>query len=295
MYLYQEKYADLPNVGASNLATLNIPVRNNHHGLMLNFLSVAGVALTQAQIETDVASVSVTLTHMGKQVKILDRLTPAEIFDLLIDYPEASMSTYTNAGVLYIPFTMRGRFRAQNWALSLGMFDVEVYNVQVQFTAGLATAATVEVVPEIDMEPTRPLGEHIEWRVDTRDRAATGIETVIDAPHGEKGTAMFEYHIGLGSGPGVIGNVSVELERNTIYSDLDAAMNNFNMHRRRKTPNADYFHVPLDLDYQPVDVGNAKSFVNRWTWTTAPVTYRVIYGLVSGMQPANPEVNVKPS
>jgi len=285
--ILQRKFADLPNVGASNLSTINIPAMNNHHGLLLNFISAVPAALTQAQIETDVSWVSVTLTHGGKQVKILDRMTPAEIFDLLNDYPEAALSTYTNAGVLHIPYAMPGRFRAQNWVLALGMADVSVYNVQVQFSAGLATTATVEVVPEIDLEATRPLGEHVEWRIDTRDRAATGIETLIDAPHGEPGTAMFEYHIGLGTAPGVISNVAVTLDKNDIYTDLDAAMNNLNLHRRRRTPNADYFHVPLDLNHTPIDVGNAKEFIQKWTWGTAPVTYRVIYGLIAGIGQSN--------
>ena len=288
MILYQKKHADLPNVAASQLATMNIPCLNNHHALMLNFLSAAGVALTQAQIETDVSWVSVHLTKRGSQpIKILDRVTPAEIFDLLNDYPEKALSTYTNAGCMLIPYDRPGRFRAQNWALSLGMLDIDVYQVQVQFTAGLATAATIEVVPVVDMLPMRPLGEHIELRVDTRDRAAVGVETVIDAPHLEPGTAMIGYHIGLGSAPGVISNVQVEIDKETVYSDLDAAMNNLNLHRHRFSPNADYFHVPFDLDFEPLDVGTAKSFIQRWTWSTAPVTYRVIYEMVCGLGQPN--------
>lgn len=284
MILYQQKHADLPNVAASQLGMLHIPCMNNHHGLILNFISAVPAALTQAQIETDVAWVSVTLTGKnGKNIKILDRVTPAEILDLLADYPEAALSTYTNAGSLLIPFDRPGRFRAQDWSLSLGMLDVEVYQLQVQFTAGLATAAVVEVVPIVDMLPMRPLGEHIELRIDTRDRAATGVETVLNAPSGEPGTAMVGYHIGLGTAPGVISTVSVDIDKQTLYSDLDPAMNNLNLHRRRFTPNADYFHVPFDLDFEPLDVGNAKSFIQRWTWSTAPVTYRVIYEMVCGI------------
>lgn len=285
--LYQQKFADVPNVAASLLGPLNIPVYNNHHGLLLNFKSAAGVALTQAQIETDVSWVSITLTRGGKQIKILDQMTPAEIFDLLNDYPEAALSTYTNAGAMYIPYALPGRFRAQNWVLSLGMADVEIYNLQVKFAAGLVTASVVECIPEIDLEPVRPLGEHVEWRIDTRDRAATGVETVIDAPHGEPGTAMFEYHIGLGSAPGVISKVEVELDKNQVYSGLDAAMNNLNLHRRRRTPNASYFHVPLDLRFDMFNVGAAKQFLQRWTWSTAPVTYRVIYGMIAGIGQSN--------
>ena len=288
MILYQRKHADLPNVAASQLGMLHIPCLNNHHGLILNFLSAAGAALTQAQIETDVEWVSIMLTgEDGKTIKILDRVTPAEILDLLMDYPEAAFSTYTNAGCLVIPYDRPGRFRAQNWSLSLGMLDVNVYQLQVQFTAGLVTAATVEIVPIVDTLPMRPLGEHIELRIDSRDRAATGVETVLDAPSGEPGTALVGYHIGLGSAPGVISKISADIDKQRIYSDLDAAMNNLNLHRRRFTPNADYFHVPFDLDFEPLDVGNAKSFIQKWTWSTAPVTYRVIYEMVCGLGLAN--------
>lgn len=290
MILYQQKHADLPNVAASQLSTLIIPVRNNHHGLILNFLTAAGAALTQAQIETDVTSVTVHLSKSnGKVVKLLDQITPAEIFDLLNDYSEAAKSTYTNAGCMYIPYTRPGRLRAQNWSLSLGMKDVDVYQLQVQFSAALASAATVEVIPVVDKLPMRPLGEHIELRVDTHDLASTGVETVLTAPHKEPGTALLGYHIGLGSAPGVIADIEVELDDKTLYSGLDAAMNNLNLHRHGFTPNADYFHVPFELDFEPLDVGNAKAFINRWNWSTAPVAYRVIYELVTDLGLANVE------
>ena len=290
MILYQQKHADLPNVAASQLGMLHIPCLNNHHGLLLNFISAVPAALTQAQIETDVEWISVTLTGTnGKTIKILDRVTPAEIFDLLMDYPESAFSAYTNAGCLVIPYDRPGRFRAQNWSLGLGMADVKVYQLQVQFTAGLATAAVVEVVPIVDILPMRPLGEHIELRIDSRDRAATGLETVLDAPYGAPGTALVGYHIGLRSAPGVISTISVDIDKQSGYSDRDAAMNNLNLHRRRFTPNADYFHVPFDLDFEPLDVGNAKAFIQKWTWSTAPVTYRVVYELVCGLGLANVE------
>jgi len=293
MILYQQKHSDLPNVGASQLGSLNIPCRNNHHGLLLNFISAVPAALTQAQIETDVSWVNVAVTKSdGKQITLIPQMTPAEIFDLLNDFPDDSKSAYTNAGALYIPYTRPGQLRAQNWSLALGMLDVDTYQVQVQFAAGLATTAVVEVIPVVDRLPMRPLGEHIQCRVDTRAWAAVSVETNQDAPHKEAGTALLRYHIGLGTAPGVIGNVEIQLDDTYPYTDLDAALNNLILHQRGFTPNADYFHVMLDKDFEPLDVGNAKTFINRWNWTTAPVSYRVVYELVCGIQPANPNVNI---
>jgi len=283
MILYEQKHADLPNVGASQLGSISIPARNNHHALKLNFLDVLGDPVSQADIETDVDWVSVHLTRMGQQIKILDRISPAEIFDLLNDYPEAALSTYVNDGVMQIPYDRPGRLRVQNWSLCLGMADIDVYQLQVQFTAALATVATIEVIPVVDRLALRPLGEHIQLRVDTRDRAAIGKETVDNAPFKEPGTALMGYHIGMGTAPGVIHDVEVNLDDQIVYSSLDAAMNDLNLHRRGFTPNADYFSVPLDLDFEPLDVGNAKSFIQKWNWTTAPITYRVIYELVCGL------------
>lgn len=276
------KFRDLPNVAASALSTFDIPCRNNHHGLALNFISAVPAALTQAQIETDVSWVSITLTKKGgRTIKILDQMTPAEIFDLLNDYPEAAKSTYTNAGVMYIPFTRPGRIAVQDWQLSLGMADVDVYQVQVQFAAGLATAAVVEAIPKIDLDAIRPLGSHIEMRVLTMPNLSAGEETVDELPFGEAGTMMMGYHIELGSTPGVISNVASRLDDVDLYTDLDAAQNNFNMHQKGYTPNADYFHVPLDLDYMPINVGAAKSFIQKWTWATAPgSTHRIISELI---------------
>lgn len=281
------KHADLPGIAASAFCTINIPVMNNHHGLLLNCLD-GGVALTQAQMETDIDWVSVTLTTDKGVVKIIDRLTTAEILDLLNDYPDlARDSGYTNAGVLYIPFSRPGRIRMPNWSLSLGMADVQVYTLEVQLTAGLTNLDQMEIIPEVDMAPLRPLGEHVECRIDTRAYGVVGVEQIIDMPHGEPGTALLASHIGLGSAPGVVGDVEVIADNQTLYDSLDAAVNNLLLHRKGYIPNADYFHVALDRSYEPLNIAALKNFTMRINWTTAPVLYRLVHEVIAGVGKPN--------
>ena len=69
-----------------------------------------------------------------------------------------------------------------------------------------------------------------------------------------------------------------------LYSPrvMDTQMDTSLLTRRFNADESSRFG-PFDLDYEPLDVGNAKSFIQKWTWGTAPVTYRVIYEMVCGI------------
>ncbi len=64
-------------------------------------------------------------------------------------------------------------------------------------------------------------------------------------------------------------------------------MNNFNLRNAARTPNADYFHVPFDLDGDALPVGMANSFLQRWNWTTAPGAYTVWCEMIHGLGQEN--------
>lgn len=288
MLLHQVKHADLPNVGAGNLGTIDLATANNHHGLMLNCISAVPAALTQAQIETDISWVTISVkVKDGPVIQLAHELSPAFIFDCLNDYPSAGKAVYTNAGALYIPFTRPGRLRASNWALAVGMADIEHYQVKVQMAAGLATLATCEVIPVFDRLPVRPLGEHVEIAPLTRATAGTGVETVLNMPKGEPGTVLLGYHLGLGATPGVIANIESRMNNDIIWDNLDAAVNNHNLRNAGRTPNGDYFHVAYDLDGDPLPVGAAASFLQRWNWSTAPAAYTVWPEMIHGVGQSN--------
>jgi len=288
MLLKQVKQADLLPIAASGTATKDIPALYNHHALLLNCISSGGTALTQAQIENDISSVTITLKQKGGGViKLIDALTPAEILDLLNDYYDAGKATYTNAGVLRIPFT-RPHLFADVRALSIGMADIEQYNVKVVMASGLATLDTCELIAEYDTQPTRPLGQHIRVEPMTRPNVSTGEEHVDEVPYGEPGTALLGYHVTLGTTPGVISYVKSKINGQDIYDPLRPANNNLNLRNAGRTPNSDYFHVPFDLKGIALDVGSARSFVQKFNWTTAPgSTYKVIPEVIHGMNESN--------
>lgn len=288
MLMKYVKQADLLPIAASGTPTKDIATLYNHHGLMLNCKSSGGTALTQAQIETDIGYVTVSIKRRGGgTIKIINRLTPAEIIDLLNDYYNAGKATYTNAGVLFIPFT-RPHLFADVRALSIGMADIEQYTLKVELTSGLTTLSTCEIVAVYDTQPTRPLGQHMVVETHSRPNVSTGEEDVDDLPYGEAGTAMLGYHIELGSTPGVISYVKSAVNGQDIYDELPAAINNLNLRDASRTPNSDYFHVPFDLKGVPLAVGAARSFMQKWNWTTAPgSTYKVVTEMIHGMGESN--------
>jgi len=284
MLLKQVKQADLLPIAASGTPTKDIAPLYNQHALLLNCEASGGGALTQAQLENDIASVTITLKQRaGGVIRLIDALTPAEILDLLSDYYDAGKASYTNAGVLRIPFT-RPHLFADIRALSIGMADIEQYNLKVVLTSGLSTLSTCEIIAEYDTQPIRPLGQHIRIEPHSRPNVSTGEEHVDDLPFGEPGTAMLGYHIELGSTPGVISYVKSKINGQDIYDPLKAATNNLNLQKAGRTPNGDYFHVPFDLKGVPLAVGEAKSFIQKINWTTAPgSTYKVVPEVIHGM------------
>lgn len=288
MLTYLKQAGNMPGIAASALCTFKIPVQNNHHGLHLNCLSAAGVALTQAQLINDIQSVTITLTTNSGVAKIIDHLTPTEILFLMNNYPDLGRQTsYVNAGDLYIPFSRPGRVRLANMALSLGMKDVQNYNLEIQLTAGLATLATMQIIPEVDYEPLRPLGEHVQMRLETRAFGVIAVEQYIDAPHNEPGIGLLATHIGLGTAPGVVGDVTVEAGNLVMYDALNGALNNKILSKRGLTPQVGFFHIDYTRNFDFLPSSVIKSLVYRINWTTAPVSYRMVHEVLAGIGSSN--------
>ena len=88
MQTFVIKEADLPNIAQNGLSTMEIGTQFNHHGLWLEFTKAAGAAMSQAEIETDVEYVTISVKKRGgPNVFLLRKIPPAAIFDILTEFP----------------------------------------------------------------------------------------------------------------------------------------------------------------------------------------------------------------
>ena len=288
MKTYVVKEADLAGVAQNALATMEIGTKFNHHGLMLDFRTAAGVALTEAQIIADVEKISLSVkVKGGPNIRLLKDIPAGVIFDLLNKYRETWKSGYTYTGVLYIPFTRPelGTLVDPS-ALVLGMLGIDSYLLQVKFNDIVLTGASVGVLPEVDKGPARPLGEHIRFERWERTHAETGIEHVTELPHNEPNTAMLGYHIDLGP-TGVCDDVEVRFDGQIIHDPLKKTQNDLLLHRAKRTPVSGYFHVDFNRLGSCLPVGVGKSFRQKFNWSVAPNSYDVYTEMVYSLGAKN--------
>lgn len=288
MKTFLVKEADLPGVAQNSLCTMEIGTSFNHHGLVLDFTKAAGAMMTEAEIVADVEHVSLSIKPKGaSSIRLLKDIPADVIFDILNKYREQSKSGYTYAGCLYIPFTREdlGILVDPN-ALVIGMANIEHYIVNVKFKNVVLTTVLCGVLPEVDKGPSRPLGEHIRFERWERSYASISKEDVTELPFGEPNTAMLGYHIDLGA-TGVCSDVEVRYDNELLHDPLTIAQNNILLHKARRTPISGYFHVDFNRKGSALPVGVAKSFRQKFNWTTAPNAYQVYTEMVHNIGAKN--------
>ncbi len=287
MKTFMVKEADLAGVASDALCTMEIGTKFNHHGLCLDFTD-GGVMSTEAEIIAEITTISLTVKlRGGPSIRLLKDIPTHVLFDILNKYRETSKSSYTYAGVLYIPFTRPDLGTLVDpSALVIGMLDIESYQLQVQ-CGTLTTIDKIGVLPEVDKGPARPLGEHIRFERWERSYGVSGIEHVTELPFGEPNTAMLGFHI-HDAVTGVIDDVEVRFDGQIIHDPLSVAQNNLLLHRAGRTPISNYFHVDFNRLGSALPVGVAKSFRQKFNWgSTTPAAYDVYTEMIYNLGAKN--------
>lgn len=286
MRTYMVKEADLAGIGQNALCTMEIGTKFNHHGLCLEFTD-GGVVMTEAQIITDVESVSLSVkVRGGENIRLLKDIPARQIFELLNKYRETWKSGYTYTGVLYVPFTRPELgILVDPSALVLGMLDIDHYLLQVKFNDVVLLCDKVTVAPEVDKGPDRPLGEHIRFEKWERTHAEISVEHVTELPFGEPNTALLGYHIY--DTVGVCNDVEVRFDGGIVHDPLTIEQNHILLHRAKRTQQSDYFHVDFNRYGGALPVGVAKSFRQKFNWTTAPDSYVVYTEMIHSLGAKN--------
>jgi len=286
MKTFLVKEADLAGIAQNALCTMEIGTKFNHHGLLLEFTD-GGVVMTEAQIIADVETISLSVkVKGGPNIRLLKDIPSHVIFDVLNKYRETALSGYTYTGVLYIPFTREtlGKLVDPN-ALVIGMLNIETYLLQVKLANVVLLCDKCGVIPEVDKGPSRPLGEHIRFERWERTHGEVGIEHVTELPYGEPNTAMLGYHIH--DAVGVCDDVEVRFDGEIVHDPLTVEQNHLLLHRAGRTQIANYFHVDFNRKGSALPVGVAKSFRQKFNWSTAPDGYDVYTEMVYNLGAAN--------
>lgn len=286
MRTFMVKEADLAGIGQDALCTMEIGTKFNHHGLCLEF-SDGPVVMTEAQIIADVEAISLTVkVRGGENIRLLKDIPPRQVFEILNRYRETWKSGYTYTGVLYVPFTRPELgILVDPSALVLGMLDISSYLLQVKFNDVILLCDKVTVSPEVDKGPDRPLGEHIRFEKWERTYATATVEHVTELPFGEPNTAMLGYHIY--DTVGVCDDVEVRFDGGIVHDPLTIEQNHLLLHRAKRTQQTNYFHVDFNRYGGALPVGVAKSFRQKFNWSTAPDSYVVYTEMIHNLGAKN--------
>lgn len=265
------RYGDVPNVGASGFGSGTINIRKTVQSIRFRFLSAAGVALTRAQLITDVASVRILMSG----TPIVD-LTATQILDLYKYYRDSNVALAAPLGELVIPF---GRWDLPVWGLNrafgLGMvrkngMGYHTLAYEVTFTAGLATAASCQVHVQHDLYKEEPLGYHVRRLRTTRSFAGTGEQVIDDLPRTPFGVLAYHFSAAVGT----MTQITVIKDGDLVFDQTPIDTITVLAKEAGRTAQAAMFSVPFDLandlnGYE--ELGNA---VREWnvkpSWSVAP-------------------------
>jgi len=157
--------------------------------------------------------------------------------------------------------------------------------LQVKFNDVVLLCDKCTVAPEVDKGPDRPLGEHIRFEKWERTYATATVEHVTELPFGEPNTAMLGYHIY--DTVGVCDDVEVRFDGGIVHDPLTIEQNHLLLHRAKRTQQTNYFHVDFNRYGGALPVGVAKSFRQKFNWSTAPDSYVVYTEMIHNLGAKN--------
>lgn len=277
-----ERNADLVGIAKNALCTASLPTKYTNHGLYLVFKKSGGAAMSKAEVLNDVDTIKVVVQDKVFGTVVLFDGSAADAY-MLNAFRDASLSSYAQAGVIYIPYTRRRMpIETPGIALAIGMADATAYQVQVKF-GNPTTLNTVscEIYTEVDRAAPRPMGAHVRVSKYTRSISGTGWEQNLEVPFGEANTAMLGFHINKGSG--AIAEVSVKHDGDIIIDRLGDALNSQLLHNLGRTLQTGFFHVDFTSLRRALPLGGVAQMQIDTNWSTAPNSHYLLYEIIHGV------------
>ena len=242
---------NVPTVAASSSGQDVIPnLTNNVHFLVFVARAAGGTVLTRAQLINDIARIRVWLGST-----LIFNLNTTAILDLYKYYYDKFGALAAPLGALVVPFTRprlatfdAGRAFALGLAKDASATSFETLSYAIDYTAALATAASITLHTVCDIYDPEPCGLHVRTLELVRTNTATGDEQLADLPRNFPG--VLAYHWAAGT----IASFAVYKNGVQIHRNVDAvAAYQLILDMAGRTPQANYFH----MDFAAMPSANA--------------------------------------
>lgn len=233
------QFANASGVAASGRSTCNIPIAENVHRIQFRFQAAGGAALTRAQLITDIADFTIKINGTN----IVDHLNTTQLLDLFKYYHDAEGALAAPLGIVEIPFVRSDLpVWPLNRAFALGMVGnsggLNALSYEINYTAGLVTAATCEVHVEYDLYPPETLGYHVQLKNYARSAVTgTGQIPIEDLPKAHKG--VLAYHFAAGT----ITRWTVAKGSQMVFDGTPVDTLIVSHNRQGRTDQTGYFHL----------------------------------------------------
>jgi hypothetical protein len=280
MYKQIIKQPNIRGIAAGAIATGEIPTVGTHYGTYLRCLSAAGVALTPAQIKTDVGDIIIRING----VQIVEA-SATFLLDLQKYYGDNIGAGNVN-GIIPLSWARPHLATDQERSVfALGMADVSSFTIDVKVT-GVAVLSSIEVLSEVTPE-VRRLGQHIRINKFPQSFATTGLQEITTLP--KEGNDVGYLALYIEESAGAVDKVTVKLGGNNIFEEVDPYLNQVLLEKTLRNPQAGYFHVAFDRSNDLsglIPMVGVQDFRQQITWNTAagaPGNYNIYTERIFGL------------
>jgi hypothetical protein len=254
-----------------------IPTTGTHTALYLRCLTSGGVALTAAQIASNLANITIRLD--GEQIIQAD----AQFLLALQQYYAACDNAANVAGVLPIFYTRRYLpTPEQRVRTALGMNGKSSYAVEIDLGSTITqiTGGEIQVFAE-RLDVDLPLGEHIVIKKIPQSYGSIGTHEITDLPGlRDASKAYLAIHAYCTTGSCVMSKAAVIANSADVFSALPADLQQVRLERAMRDPQSNYYHIDFALQNHYMSrlrMGNIVDFRQQLTFTGAAPTNYTLY------------------
>ncbi len=276
MFRQAIRQATLGPISAGSVATASIPADGFHTGLYLYAETSGGVALTPAQIKTDIGLI--TVYHDGVAVA---SLTATEAL-LMQEYYGDAFGEENQDGVIPIPFIEPHLpTDKQRVGYGHGMEDINNYTIEVKITS-VTQVATLHAFAEFTDERA-PLGPHFRITRYSRNFGQAAEEEINDLP---KNNPAMGYMALFLISTAVVTDFTVRYNNRIILGDVPTNLNKQRQLANWRTPQDGMTVIDFGLSRDLggfIPMAGCQDFRVTLNWATAPDAYILLAKQVYGV------------
>jgi hypothetical protein len=233
-----KKHLGVKNVSATGDFTFDLPLKVNYHRMWLKCETSAPALLTEAQIETAISKVQLTVDG---QVKVS---ASATVLNDVRNYEEGGNAGGSANGYLLVDLTKQLQLVQQSYLLRYGTADVDqmVLTVTVASTAALAK---MTLFGDVDNEPNVPLGTHLKFQSVHNSDETSGIQEITSGlPFANRREVLRKLHIITTQ----CSQLNAEINGAVYHPDVPKTLNDEGLQMKNKTPISTWYSLDFSTD-----------------------------------------------